>query len=201
MIELNLIEVKTSQLSGLGPLLQLIKAVNWIIVGIAAALYFGGEWWLDNDWSKEKQAKEEEQNQLTTELNKLKRDIKKNQDVKDMILAFNKQAEVLKARSAQIEEIRQLKINPQRILERIARDVPDEVWLTSIELTPSKTISIQGEALEYQSIGDFMTKLNDSKFFNRSLNLKESNSVDIKVNDLTRRVEKFTIAGNISAYD
>ncbi|MBP5295872.1 MAG: PilN domain-containing protein [Bacteriovoracaceae bacterium] len=201
MIELNLIEVKTSQLSGIRPLLVLLKSVNWIVVAIAGAGYLGGEWYLDESWNKEREEKEGERDQLAKEVRQLKSDIKKNQDVKDMIIAFNKQAEVLKARSAQIEEIRQLKINPQRILERIARDVPETVWLNSIELLPAKTVSIQGEAVEYRAIGDFMAKLNESKFFDRSLKLKDSSSIDIKVNDLTRRVEKFTIAGNIITYD
>jgi len=201
MIELNLIEVKTSQASGLGPMLVALKTVNWIVVGIAVFAYLGGEWYLDDMWDKEKKAKEEEQTTLITELNKLKSNIKKNQNVKDMIIALNKQKEVLKLRSGQIEEIRQLKINPQRILERIARDIPESVWLSSITLAPDKTVTIQGEAIEYKSIGDFMAKLNESKFFDRSLKLKDSSSVDIKVNELTRRVQKFAIAGNISTYD
>ncbi|MBP5297170.1 MAG: PilN domain-containing protein [Bacteriovoracaceae bacterium] len=201
MIELNLIEVKASQVAGLGPLFEVIKAINWIAVAIAGAIYFGGEWFLQDQWTKDKQAKEEEINELTQQINKYKKDIRKNRDLKEMKEAFEKQAETLKSRSSQIDEILQLKINPQRILERIAHDVPDTVWLSSIELNPNKTAIIQGEALDYKSIGDFMAKLNESKFFNRSLKLKDSSTIEISVNDLKRRVEKFTLDGTISAYE
>jgi len=201
MIELNLVEVKASQLAGFGPLFEIAKAVNWIAMGIAAAIYFGGDIYLHDQWDKEKQGKEEEIANITQQINKFKKEIRKNRDLKEMKEAFEKQAETLKSRSSQIDEILQLKINPQRILERIAHDIPDTVWISSIELNPNKTATIRGEAMDYKSIGDFMAKLNESKFFNRSLKLKDSSTIEISVNDLKHRVEKFTIDGSISTYE
>ncbi len=201
MIELNLIEVRGGQLAGIGPLFEVVKAVNWIAMGIAAGIYFGGDWYLNDQWEKENTEKEAEIEGLNQQIAKFKGDIRKNRDLKEMKEAFEKQAETLKSRTSQIDEILQLKINPQRILERIAHDVPDTVWLSSIELNPNKTATIQGEALDYKSIGDFMAKLNESKFFNRSLKLKDSSTVEITVNDLKRRVEKFTLDGTISSYE
>jgi hypothetical protein len=118
--------------------------------------------------------------------------LKKNTGVKDQLTAFNQQITKLKERSAQVDTIIGIKTNPRYLLEKIARSTPNDLWFEELILNGSES---------YQSIGGFIASVNESAFFGKSLQLKDSKTEESNVKGVSFRQEKFVIQGNIEIYD
>lgn len=135
------------------------------------------------------------------QLSKLKKEIKKNGNLEDQLDAFNKQIEKLKQRSVQVEKIIGEKTNPQKLLERVARAVPEDLWLTNLEINDKNEIAFEGFSNTYKSIGDFIQAANDTPFFGKSLILSKQEVEEKKDGEKEFRLEKFRIEGKIQAYE
>ncbi|MEI8346377.1 MAG: PilN domain-containing protein [Pseudomonadota bacterium] len=200
MIEINLIAQRKTKganlLSGLN-----LSTVKWKFVLIFTVLWLGGQWYLEDEWNKAKNILQTEQRSIDTESKNLDKEIVKNKDVKEMLTLFAEQEKKLKARADLVNEILRTKINPEKVLERLARDIPEDVWINEITVNPDKGVSITGQALTYKDIGDFIVRANESKYFNKSLSLKSSSTEELNVKSSKRRVEKFTIAGTVSSFE
>ncbi|TNF01120.1 MAG: hypothetical protein EP326_05130 [Deltaproteobacteria bacterium] len=201
MIEINLLNKKKG--IELPVVLGIdLNQVNWKLLAVAYALTYTPDWFMKPEFDKEKQVVEAEIKVLQNSLKKLKQDLGKNSNVEEQLEAFNRQVQKLKRRSSQVEKILQDKSNPRKVLERIARDIPADMWFKDVLITETSTIEINGASESYKSIGDFIISANDSQFFGKSLILTGSNTVSEKMPDGSeRRVEQFNIKGNISAYE
>ncbi len=80
----------------------------------------------------------------------------------------------------------------------LSKNIPTDIWLTNVDLAEDK-ITIEGESESYKSIGLFIENLKSSIFFNETLNLVESKTVENPV--LKRRTEYFKITSEIARYD
>lgn len=200
MIEINLLKKKKGiQLPVvLGVDLNLI---NWKVIGLAYALTYAPDWLLKPELDKEMKVVDDQIAILNKKNSKLKKEVGGNTNVEEQLEAFNRQVQKLKKRSSQVEKIIQDKTNPRKVLERVARDIPQDLWLTSLSITNDRTIEIKGAAESYKSIGDFIISANDSQFFGKSLILTGSNTETIEKDGVERRVEKFDIKGNVSAFE
>jgi Tfp pilus assembly protein PilN len=138
---------------------------------------------------------------LRNNLSKLKRELRGNRTIKDQLQAFNKQIERLKSRTAQVDKIIKLKTNPRYLLEHLARSAPEDLWFDELILNDKNGIIIKGASESYKSIGLFIAKANDSAFFGKSLQLKDSKTKEVTERGVTLRQENFTIEGNISVFD
>jgi hypothetical protein len=201
MIEINLLNKKKG--IELPVVLGIdLNQVNWKLMAVAYALTYTPDWFMKPEFDKEKQVVEAEIKVLQNSLKKLKQDLGNNSNVEEQLEAFNRQVQKLKRRSSQVEKILQDKSNPRKVLERIARDIPADMWFKDVLITETSTIEINGASESYKSIGDFIISSNDSQFFGKSLILTGSNTVTEKMPDGSeRRVEQFNIKGNISAYE
>ena len=131
----------------------------------------------------------------------LRREIKKNENIKGQLLAFNEQIERLKTRSEQVNKIIKSKTNPRFVLEKIARTTPENVWFDSLVINDENAITITGATDSYTSIGEFIANLNDSPYFERSIQLTSSNTEEENLSGNVYRVEKFIIGGDVKVYD
>lgn len=201
MIEINLLNKKKG--IELPVVLGIdLNQVNWKMLAVAYALTYCPDWFLKPEFDKEIQVVDSEIQVLQKSLRKIKIDLGKNTNVEEQLNAFNRQVQKLKSRSSQVEKIIQDKTNPRKLLERLARDIPSDMWFKDIVITSTRTIEINGASESYKSIGDFIISANDSQFFNKSLILTGSNTQTEKLPDGSeRRVEQFNIKGNVTAYD
>lgn len=201
MIEINLLNKKKG--IELPVVLGIdLNQVNWKLLAVAYALTYTPDWFMKPEFEKEKQVVEAEIKILQDSLKKLKQDLGKNTNVEEQLEAFNRQVQKLKRRSSQVEKILQDKSNPRKVLERVARDIPADMWFKDVLISETRTIEINGASESYKSIGDFIISANDSQFFGKSLILTGSSTVTEKMPDGSeRRVEQFNIKGNISAYE
>jgi hypothetical protein len=179
-----------------------LNQINWKFLFVAYMLTYTPGWFLKPEFDKEIQVVDSEIQILQKSLKKIKKDIGKNTNVEGQLEAFNRQVQKLKRRSSQVEEIIQDKTNPRKLLERIARDIPTDMWFSDLVISSTRTIEINGASESYKSIGDFIISANDSQFFGKSLILTGSNTQTEKMPDGSeRRVEQFNIKGNIRAYE
>ncbi|MCF8058195.1 MAG: PilN domain-containing protein [Bacteriovoracaceae bacterium] len=139
--------------------------------------------------------------QLRNQLKKIRLDLKKNQGIKDQLSAFNQQIDKLKERSAQVDKIIELKSNPRYLLEKIARSTPEGLWFTELNINDKDEILIKGASESYQSIGGFIASVNESAFFGKTLQLKDSKTEEETVKGVNFRQESFVIQGEIKIYD
>jgi Tfp pilus assembly protein PilN len=200
MIEINLLEKKNTFKAPVVLGIDLGK-LPWksIIVSYVVATYPMG--YLQEHFQNQQTAKKQEADVLNKRLRRLKRDLKKNQGIKDQLTAFNRQIDKLKERSDQVDKIIDLKTNPRYLLEKVARATPEDLWFSEINVNDQDEITIKGASESYRSIGLFIAKANESAFFGKSLQLKDSKTEEVEEKGVTFRQESFVIQGKISLYD
>ena len=200
MIEINLIEQKKKFKApvilgiDLGKLPLKKLAISYLIASYPVSF-------LDDHFKSELDKDELEVSTLNKRYQDLRREIKKNENVKSQLLAFNEQIEKLKTRTEQVNKIIKAKTNPRYVLEKIARTTPNNVWFNSLEIDPENQLTIEGGTDSYTSIGEFIVNLNDSPYFARSLQLADSKTEEEDFSGNKYRIEKFTIKGKVDVFD
>lgn len=200
MIEINLIEQKKAFKAPvvLGVDLAKVPFVKIIVTYIVTMVPLG---FVSSYFEGELAGKEQEVTTLNATYRKLKIDLKKNANIKGELAAFNEQLQKLKLRSGQVDKIIKEKTNPGFLLEKIARNIPEDMWLNHLEVNAESEITIEGASDTYTSIGNFLTKMNDSPFFARSLQLADSQTKEEKVKGQNFRIEVFKIKGKVDVFD
>lgn len=200
MIEINLLEKKNTFKAPVVLGIDLGK-LPWKSIIISYLIATQPMGYLQDYFKEQQVEKKQEAQALTKRLKKLKLDLKKNQGIKDQLTAFNKQIEKLKQRSAQVDKIIDLKTNPRYLLEKVARSTPDDLWFDELIINDRNEVTIKGASDSYRSIGLFIAKANESAFFNKSLQLKDSKTEEVEEKGVKFRQESFVIEGKIFLYD
>jgi len=131
---------------------------------------------------------------------KLIKKLKDNKDLQKKIGETEKKIRELKIKTKQIENILKVKTNPMPALERVAKDIPSDLWLVSLSLNDSSNFSMTGFSYSFRSISNFISLANDSKFFNRSLGVSGSKTLVETYKGEKRRVESFAIVGRMNVF-
>jgi Tfp pilus assembly protein PilN len=78
-------------------------------------------------------------------------------------------------------------------LEEIASRTPDRLWITKLD-AKGKNLQLHGMSLDNEIVAEFLTKLNDSKYFR---------DVELKVTDLQKKgglkVHRFQLSAVITS--
>ncbi len=138
---------------------------------------------------------------LRKEQKELKKQIKKNKKISERLSTFNVKLETLKKRGEQVDLIIKTRTNPRHLLEKIARLAPEKLWLNKLTISENRMIQIEGAADTYRSIGTLIKGLNETAFFNKGLQLKDSKTVTEEVGRYKYRTESFVIEGKINAFN
>ena len=96
-------------------------------------------------------------NALTQEIEDLKKVIGEVDQYKEEQQKLEQKLDV-------IDELRDKKTGPVRMLDRIASDIPDKLWLTELEEVEAK-VTLKGVSINNEVIATFMTRLEESKLF------------------------------------
>ena len=200
MIEINLVEekkkFKAPTVAGMD-----LSQINLKMVIIAILINQTPDWFLKDHFANDIKQVKEEVNKLDAEARNLSKDLKGNENIKQKLAAFNRQIQKLKQRSTQVDKIIKEKTNPKKLLEKIARSTPDDLWFDELKITQQRDVVIKGGASSYKSIGNFITAANESLFFGRSLTLGDSKTVTEEKFGKKIRVETFEIKGKIQVFD
>jgi hypothetical protein len=200
MIEINLIQkrkkIKLPTVMGVDLAKLNIKAIVFALI-----LSYGATEYVEEEWKVEIQAVRSIVKAKERKLKKLSIELKKNANVKDKLVKFKNQETYLKSRSKQVEKIISKRVNPYKLLERIARNVPEDMWFELLGISEQSKLRIKGKSFSYTSIGNFITSSNESLYFGKSLALAKSETKEETHDGQKVRVEEFEMTGDIKVFD
>jgi Tfp pilus assembly protein PilN len=200
MIEINLIEkpkaMKMPVIMGFD-----IKKIHVPMV-IASIVFYNLSSYLLTTYYEEVIASENASLELMTQKNtKLEAEIKKRGAGPKELESYNKQLQEAKLRSSQIDEILKSRSNPKKILEVIARTIPEDVSFEKLSIDLEDNILITGESLETRLIGEFITAINDTPYFGGSVTPTKQEHKQVTINGVQSSVDSFELKGKIKNYD
>ena len=199
MIKINLLEekkpFKMPVILGID-----FSQINLRLVAAAIIISYLPETFIYPDWEEERKKEEVNLKRLNKSLRRLKKVIRKNSKAKLELEAFNKQVEILKERKNYVTQIVNLRSNPRKLLERLARNTPTDLWFEYLKIDADRNIQILGSAFSYKDIGDFIISANESQFFGKTLSLTDSSTKKEKIQGTAINVEKYKIEGKIQNF-
>lgn len=200
MIELNLLEKK--QPLKLPTVLGVdLNTVNLKLIGLALVIYYVPGMLFDS-YSQDKYSEVETAlNDISAQNNKLKNEIGKDTNVKSQLEAYKIQEGKLKNRSAQVDEILKNRTNPKKVLEKIARSIPEDLWFNEMLINEKNEITISGGSYSPRAIGEFITSVNDSPYFGGSITPAKQENKQDNLDGIQSNYEFFELKGKIINYD
>jgi len=200
MIELNLLEKKhpfrLPSILGMD-----LNSLNFKMIGFALFVYYVPEIFINSYLEDKLKQEQETLSKLTNENSKASQEIEKNSNTKAQLEAYNNQVQKLKERSKQVDEILKIRTNPKKILEKIARSIPEDLWFNKLTISENKDIAIVGGAYSPRSIGEFITVINDSPFFANSITPARQENKQETIDGILSSYESFELKGKIKNYD
>ncbi len=200
MIELNLLEKKEP--FKLPVMLGVdLNNLNIKMIGVAMFIYYVPEIFVRNNFEEKIKSEEAALEKITKDNSRLTKEVGKNANIKIQLEAYNNQVEKLKVRSAQVDEILKIRTNPKKILEKIARSIPDDLWFDQLKINETKEVTIIGGSYSPRSIGEFINVINDSPYFGSSITPVKQENKQENLDGQTTSFESFELKGKIKNYD
>jgi Tfp pilus assembly protein PilN len=200
MIELNLLEKKKPFVlpSILGMDLSIL---NFKMLLVAFVLYYSPNFIVGQIFDEKMAATQASLDKLTADNAKIKNEVGREGDIKSQYQAYKEQVTKLQNRSNQVDEILKNRTNPKKILEKIARSIPEDLWFTDLSINNSNEIAIKGGAYTPRAVGEFITSINDSPYFGGSITpSRQENKKDV-LDGVPTTFELFELRGKIINYD
>jgi type IV pilus assembly protein PilN len=167
VIRVNLIgERKLAKKKFAFPIEQQITTVCGAIL-LAAALFCGWRY-----WSLGREAA-----RLAADIAKAQKETASLKSILAQVDDFEEQKGQLQQRVELIEQLRKEQTGPVHMLDEISRSLPPMLWLTQIKQTPnSNEVLIEGRSNTLTSISDFVGGLEQSGYFQRSIEIVSTTS-------------------------
>lgn len=83
----------------------------------------------------------------------------------DQVLKYEADVQRLENKVNTIKELKNNQTGPVKMLDELNRRLPEDIWLTNLR-TAGNLVTIRGFGLSQTSIGDFMSSLDTSPYFN-----------------------------------
>lgn len=200
MIELNLLEKKQPVV--LPTVLGIdLNNLNLKMLGVALIVYYLPSVIVSSVYSERTTQAEEVLQTLTGQSTKIKAELDKDANIKSQVDAYKLQVSKLQSRSTQVDEILKTRTNPKKILEKVARSIPEDVWFNRMSINDKNEISIEGGSYTPRAVGEFITNINDSPYFGGSVTpVRQENRKD-NLDGVSTNYEVFELKGKIINYD
>ncbi|MGE3609395.1 MAG: PilN domain-containing protein [Bacteriovoracaceae bacterium] len=196
MIKINLNNTKKqfdfSNIGGFDFTKIKIKALAVVIV-----LIYLPDFFLLPVWEEQLQNLNQALTSKQIQLNTLKTKASKTQEFEKQITELKAQEENLGKKLIAVKQAISEKKNPSSLLLYIAKNIPPELWIEELSIE-NDVMLIKGEALDYTSIGKFVTSLRSSVF------IKDANIIGTSSNvkeGEKRRIESFQVKFIIARFD
>lgn len=200
MIQINLIEKKSNS----KPVVVLgvdVRTINFKLLFIAILIYYVPKNYLASTWQEEIRSLDKQIEILDAEAKSVREDLKSFDGVKQELESYRRQIEKLRERSTQVDRILKEKTSPKRLLERMARVAPSDLWFNELLIQDDRTFSLNGGADSYKSIGDLIVTLNETPYFKNSLTLAKSETKTEVEGSREVRTESYEITGKIDSFE
>lgn len=132
---------------------------------------------------------------LRKDLRKLSTRIKQLNNIEKQVDELNAQEKRLSARLGVVKQIISKRQNPINVLMYIAKNTPNKLWITSMDLI-DKSLTIEGESQSYKDIGKFIDNLKSSIFFDRNISYEQN-----KTKVAQSRFDSFIIKAKIVRFE
>jgi Tfp pilus assembly protein PilN len=108
------------------------------------------------------------------------------------VLELDRQIAVLREKEKVIVDLVRQQLPISTIMGEIRQLIPKDVWVTNVNVPEPSAISIEGNAVSYYAVAQFMDNLSTGQMFR---------NIDLSVSQLeragTREVVKYTITGRV----
>lgn len=196
MIKINLStakkQVDISNIGGFDFTRLKIKAVLLMIV-----LLYVPDFVIVPMWTQAEEEKSKELEEKRMQQGALKRKVNDAKKYETQIKDLKAQEEALEKKLVAVKEAISFKKNPSALLLYIAKNTPPDMWIKDLSIE-NDVLSIKGEALDYQSIGNFVQSLRSSVFV-RDANVGQQTQY-VREPDKTR-IEVFDVKFGIARFD
>jgi Tfp pilus assembly protein PilN len=189
MIKINLSaakkQVDISNLGGFDFTKLKIKAVL-----LACVLIYLPDIFLVSVWEDEFNTKNQELTELQSKSMSLKRKVSQSSTLEKQIRELKAQEENLGKKLTAVKQAISQKRNPANLLLYVSKNMPNDLWIKELVID-GETMLIKGDALSYNSVGNFVNNLRSSIFIKDS-SIKGTTSA-VRASD-KRRIESFEIS-------
>lgn len=148
-------------------------------------------------WQESLTLKRTEIQALKDRLGRLRDEVNRTKDFEKQIQDLKNQELILGQKLIAVKEAINLKKNPSALLLYVAKNTPAKLWIKDLTID-GDVMNVKGEALDYTSIGEFVTNLRSSVF------IKEANITNtvsaVRESDKVR-VETFEVKFGIARFD
>ena len=104
---------------------------------------------------------------LNTRTEKITKELAKYDKINNEIKSIKEKLELLKKKTNVIKNLELSSEDAVRLLDAMTKMVIEKrMWLNMLE-TKGKTVNLNGVAIDNKTVADFMTRLEDSKLFNK----------------------------------
>jgi type IV pilus assembly protein PilN len=166
MIRINLLSVERK--AGKRAAAVPFKAGQLLTIGcsgilVVAALLVGWRYWMLQQQSA----------QIDAEIANAAQESVRLRGIILQVQQFEQQKAQLQQRVMLIEQLRKSQTGPVHILDQISRALPPMLWLTELKQNDD-TVLIDGRCLAVTSLTDFVTSLEESGYFKKSIDIVSS---------------------------
>ena len=147
---------------------KMVVAGSGILV--FAVLFIGWRYWSISRAS----------NQLDAEIAAAQRETARLKTVIQQVQHFEQQKTQLQQRVTLIEQLRKEQTGPVHMLDQISRALPPMLWLTDLKQSGTATVTIDGRATTLTGLSDFVSNLEASGYFKRSVEIVSTNAEQVQ---------------------
>jgi len=169
---------------------------TYIVIGVLVYTFVPGL--VKDHFVSEQESIQKKIDLLLAEKKTIEAELEKVAAIETRIEKMKEQEESFNARLKVVQKVLDSKHNPMQMLHFIAQNIPKDVWLIDIKIDNSM-LELKGNALNYDSIGTFISQLKDSIFFDKNVFLENYTTKD--GDQAKTRYEEFLIKATIARFE
>jgi type IV pilus assembly protein PilN len=136
------------------------------LILVAAALFVGWRFW----------SLSRESSDLDAEIAAAQKETARLRSIIQQVQQFEQAKAQLQQRVTLIEELRRGQTGPVHMLDQISRALPPMLWLTELKQAGGSSVVIDGRATTLTGLSDFVSNLEASGYFKRSIEIVSTTS-------------------------
>ena len=138
------------------------------------------------------------QRKLNKDFKKIATKVRSMREIEKQVDALGDQEGKLARKLEVVKTIINKRQNPFELLKYITENIPDGLWLRQLTLENGNLI-FQGYAMNFNAIGDFLSNLKNSIFFNKNIVYSAANNLPPEFNGM--RMETFRIEARVLNFE
>jgi type IV pilus assembly protein PilN len=168
MIRINLLSAERDKKKKKAVTLQAGQkmTIGCSLILILAALFIGWRYW----------ALTRQSNQLDADIAASQQETTRLHSIIEQVQQFEQRKAQLQQRVVLIEQLRKGQSGPVHMLDQISRALPPMLWLTELKQAGPSDVVIDGKATTLTGLSDFVSNLEASGYFKRSIEIVSTNT-------------------------